>query len=117
MSVVLEQIYRTPNGVQLSQFVKPKHIGVVPPEWRDCTLVRFNWPAYAWPGAYPLMYLTRDAGSLCPVCANANIRLTLGADPQWEIVNSFVNWEDPDCRCDNCGTKVEPAYSTEEEPA
>ncbi|MCP3017432.1 hypothetical protein [Cupriavidus basilensis] len=115
MSVMIEQIFRTPQGAQISQLVKPSQIGVVPPEWRDCRLVKFHWPTCVWPGAYPLVYLTKDAGALCPECANTNVRLTLGADPQWEIVGSFINWEDPACYCDNCSQRVEPAYNTEEE--
>lgn len=115
MSVMIEQIFRTPQGAEISQFVKPSQIGVVPPEWRDCRLVKFHWPAYVWPGAYPIVYLTKDASALCPDCANNHLTQTLLDDPQWAIVGSYVNYEDQACYCDQCNRRVEPAYSTEEE--
>lgn len=117
MSLLIEQIFRTPTGAHVSELVKPSKIGVVPPEWRDCTLERFNWPTFAWPGGYPLVYMTRDAGVLCPACANDNIKYTLGDDPQWSIVGSAINYEDPDCTCDHCNKVIEPAYDIEKEPA
>src|SRR5437899_2447381 len=27
-------------------------------------------PAYAWPGGYPIVYMAKDNGILCPKCAN-----------------------------------------------
>ena len=29
-----------------------------------------QYPAYAWPGGYPVYYVTADSGVLCPKCAN-----------------------------------------------
>ena len=77
-----------------------------------------HFPAYAWPGGYPLHYLTRDGGTLCTTCANANSRLQRDPecpdDHQWEIVGSDILWEttadDPAPTCDHCGAEIESAY-------
>lgn len=68
------------------------------------------WDSYAWPGGYPIYHLTQDGGILCPDCANENLALTHGDDPQWKIVHSDVNWEDENCNCDNCYKPIESAY-------
>lgn len=74
-----------------------------------------RWPAYAWPGGYPIYYVTVDGGVLCPKCANENLAETTNADPdtldeQWAIQGNDVNWEDEDLICDNCNQKIESAY-------
>jgi hypothetical protein len=77
--------------------------------------IRREWPSFAWPGGYPLYYFTKDNGILCPKCANENLKLTLGNDPQWQIVDCDINYEDPDTTCDNCWKNIESAYSDDEE--
>lgn len=76
-------------------------------------------PARAWPGAYPLHYITADDGRLCPACANGQrgseaTRPTLDPacpdDRQWIVVAADVNWESPDLQCDHCGILLMPAY-------
>ncbi len=109
----IEQKFVAPNGVRLSQLVALSRIGYHPPEWRDCKLEKFAWPAYAWPGGYPIFYQTGDHGVLCPVCANLNLPLTLLDDPQWQIVAADVNWEDHHLYCDHCSNKVPSAYGEE----
>lgn len=74
--------------------------------------LRREWPKYAWPGGYPLYYITRDAGLLCATCANKNLKLTLGDDPQWQIEEVEVNYEDF-MTCDNCNTQIEAAYDVD----
>lgn len=76
--------------------------------------IRRSWPAYAWPGGYPIYYVTEDAGLLCSDCANKNLKLTLGDDPQWKIVAADINYEDF-LTCGNCSTIIESAYGAEEE--
>ena len=71
------------------------------------------WPAHAWPGGYPLVYVTADGGRLCPHCANDNLQLTLDGEPEWAIVHSYINWEDRHLRCDHCGEPIAPAYGAE----
>lgn len=85
--------------------------------------------AFAWPGGYPLYYLTQDCAVLCPDCVNREIhlihsarpvrdkrgRLERSADPQWNVVGFDVNWEDADCQCENCNGRIESAYGADED--
>jgi hypothetical protein len=65
-------------------------------------LVRKEWDKVAWPGMYPLFYVTKDNGCLCPKCANDNLELTLNGDPQWKIEQVDINYEEVSLYCDNC---------------
>lgn len=84
-------------------------------EWDKIKPIRREWTAYAWPGGYPLFHLTKDNGILCTKCANENLKLTLGDDPQWQIIHSEINYTDKDLYCDNCYEKIESAYGEEVE--
>lgn len=85
------------------------------------TLVRKMWPRVVWPGLYPLYYRTVDGGCFCPKCANENIELTLGDDPQWKIEEVDANMESTTLFCNNCyefipnsNGDVEPDVPTED---
>lgn len=71
-----------------------------------------EWPRWAWPGGYPIFYITADDGVLCSKCANNNITLTSDrdGDDQWRIVAADINYEDTSLHCDNCNELVESAY-------
>jgi hypothetical protein len=75
---------------------------------------------YAWPGGYPMFYVTKDNGVLCPKCANDNSALCLATpdsedfDPQWALVDFGVNWEDTDLYCDHCNKRIESAYAEDD---
>ena len=72
---------------------------------------------WAWPGGYPVFYVCRDSGVLCPDCAREAEKEGLTGDeydPQWNIVAAEVNWEDPELFCDNCGGRIESAYAEDE---
>jgi hypothetical protein len=88
--------------------------------------------AYAWPGGYPLYYLTEDCAALCPECVNREIDLIDQAkphlvqwsngrtwmrsdDPKWNIVAVMVNWEDASMYCDHCNRPIESAYGEDED--
>lgn len=72
---------------------------------------------YAWPGGYPLFYVTKDSGVLCPTCANENAELCKDKDdPQWYIVATDANWEDPDLYCDHCNKRIESTYAEDDAP-
>jgi hypothetical protein len=60
-------------------------------------------PAYAWPGGYPITYLTRDGLEICPNCANQEET----SDP---VTDGDVYWEGPTITCDDCGREIESAY-------
>lgn len=66
-------------------------------------------PSYAWPGGYPLFYLDKEGNVLCPSCANREI------DQAQEVIAQDVNWEDPSLFCDDCSTRIQSAYSDDEE--
>lgn len=61
-------------------------------------------PAYAWPGGYPMLYVTRDGLAVCPTCANRDSSDLLGYD---------VNWEDADAQCDDCNAAIPSAYGAD----
>ena len=61
-----------------------------------------EYPAYAWPGGYPMYYVTCDGDVLCPDCANKakeDVKI-------WDIY-----FEGPDMVCDGCqDVEIEAAY-------
>ena len=63
-------------------------------------------PSYAWPGGYPLFYITKRNAVLCPGehCAQQE-------DPEDPIVATEVNYENPHLYCDACGECIESAYA------
>lgn len=70
--------------------------------------------SYSQLGMYPLYYITKDGGVLCPECArNAEAEgLTKDPDdPQWFIVAADVNYEDASLYCDNCDDRIPSAYA------
>ena len=71
-------------------------------------------PAYAWPGGYPMYYLARDNGVLCPACANG---YTEGRDTkeQLEPVEADINYEDASLFCEHCNKRIESAYAEDEQ--
>jgi hypothetical protein len=71
-------------------------------------------PAYAWPGGYPLYYLAKDNGVLCPKCAN-EFTPDRDNDEQLEPVAYDVNWEDDSLYCEHCNARIESAYGEESE--
>lgn len=60
-------------------------------------------PAHAWPGCYPLAYLTESGLTVCPTCAN-------DSDTSDPVVAQFVRWEGSVEPCDDCGRDMESAY-------
>jgi len=73
-------------------------------------LVNGNLPAYAWPGGYPMFYLAKDNGVLCPKCAN-EFNPERDNDSQLEPVAYDVNYEDASLFCEHCNTRIESAYN------
>lgn len=68
--------------------------------------------SYAFPGGYPLYYLCKDSGVICPSCVNSNLDLIVDKDDaQWYIVAADVNYEDTDLTCDHCHKPIEAAYT------
>lgn len=80
-----------------------------------------KFPAFAWPGGYPIIYLMEDNEVICPDCANQEDAYAdedpapEDPDPQWHIVAADVYWEGPDLYCANCNKPIESAYGDPEE--
>lgn len=74
--------------------------------------------SYAWPGGYPIYYICKDSGVLCPKCANSKeckeALEDCPDDAQWLIVAAGINYEDPDLYCDHCSERIESAYAEDE---
>jgi hypothetical protein len=71
-------------------------------------------PAYSDLGGYPIFYVVKDGGVLCPACANG-ANGSLAAEPeqedaQWAIVEADIHWEGEAWPCDHCGGDIESAY-------
>ena len=68
--------------------------------------------AYAWPGGYPIYYMTIDA-VLCPDCANGgngSDASETNEDPQWRLVGYAVHYEGAPLQCEHCNAQIESAY-------
>lgn len=62
------------------------------------------FPAYAWPGGYPIVYLSADGSDWCPPCANQT-----DADPA--ITGFYVHEEGAPVVCSGgCGRTIDSAY-------
>ena len=71
--------------------------------------------AYAWPGGYPLYFITSDGAALSFQAAKENGGLiceSIAGDCNdgWQVVAVDVNWENSDLICDHTGEKIESAY-------
>lgn len=71
-------------------------------------------PAFAWPGGYPIVYVTADGAVLCPDCANGGngSEASEDAEPRsgWRLDGYAIHYEGPPEICDHCGAAVESAY-------
>lgn len=87
-----------------------------------------TFPAFAWPGGYPLVYVTRDAEELCPPCANGDNgsiahtgcvghKRCAEDDDEWCIVGVDVHYEGPPILCVHCGKGIESAYGDPDDPS
>lgn len=72
---------------------------------------------YAWPGGYPLYFVTADGAVLSFAAVRERFRevcadmLGMSALAQWRIVGLDVNWENPELFCDHTGARIESAYA------
>ena len=80
---------------------------------------RGRLPSYAWPGGYPIIYVTTDGEVVCPSCANndgdslpfvTDPALSESSDGSDVIVAGDVFYEGPDELCCHCGVVIESAY-------
>lgn len=71
---------------------------------------------YAWPGGYPLFFVTQDGAALSFDAAQAEFRNIVwdhlnDASTGWRIAGQDVNWEDSDLYCDHTGARIPSAYA------
>lgn len=69
---------------------------------KDGRLVKF-----AWPGGYPLIYLTKRSDVLCADCATDLERDRDAYDP---VVGCDVLWEGDPIDCEGCSATIDSAY-------
>jgi hypothetical protein len=71
---------------------------------------------YAWPGGYPIYFITSDGEPLSFDTVKENYREVLYAMKYfqnfsgWYVVAYEVNWEDDNLFCAHSGEKIESAY-------
>lgn len=73
---------------------------------------------YAWPGGYPIYFLTDDGTALSYDAVKENYREVLSAvknndNNGWKVIAADVNWEDGFLYCSHTGDKIESAYGEE----
>ena len=69
----------------------------------------------AWPGGYPLFFLTQDGAALSFEAVNQEIESVQDSinseyNDEWRVVAVDVNWEDENLLCDHTGEKIQSAY-------
>lgn len=69
----------------------------------------------AWPGGYPLFFITSDGSPLSFQSVRENLSAVLWAirhrcDNGWRVVGCDVNWEDEDLACAHSGEQIPSAY-------
>jgi len=74
---------------------------------------------YAWPGGYPLFFITSDGESLSFEAVRDNLRSVIHSmrhksNDGWRVVGCDVNWEDASLYCDHTGKRIGSAYAEEE---
>lgn len=74
---------------------------------------------FAWPGGYPLYFLTSDGAALSFAAARENAREIIAAlntgDKRsgWHVCACEINWEDSSLVCDHSGKPIPSAYGEE----
>jgi hypothetical protein len=71
---------------------------------------------YAWPGGYPMFFLTSDGEALSFAAAKSQRRNVLeaiagGYSDGWRVVGVNVNWENADLTCAHTGEAIGSAYA------
>jgi hypothetical protein len=79
--------------------------------------------AYAWPGGYPIYFVTSDGAALSFGAVRAEWRNVVDAHLRndkgcgWHIAGADINWEDSDLYCDHTGERIESAYDEPDDAA
>ena len=70
---------------------------------------------FAWPGGYPLYFITSDGAALSFESAREEFyqicySIRTGINDGWRVIAVETNYEDPALFCDHSGEKIESAY-------
>lgn len=73
---------------------------------------------YAWPGGYPIYFITSDGAALSFKTAKKEKRNIISAigdrrNDGWRVVAADINWEDNELYDEHTGEKIEAAYGDE----
>ncbi len=71
---------------------------------------------FAWPGGYPLFFITTDGAALSFKAVRENLRLVMDSIKRdlrdgWQVCAVDVNYEDPTLFCDHTGERIPSAYA------
>lgn len=74
---------------------------------------------YAWPGGYPLYFITNDGAALSFDTVKKNFRRIMesikeNASDGWRVSAMDVNWEDPELYDDHTSKRIESAYAEDD---
>jgi hypothetical protein len=74
---------------------------------------------YAWPGGYPLYFVTDDGAALSFKAVRQEWREVVSAHLRgdlrggWHVYAVDANWEDADLYCEHTGEQIECAYGVD----
>jgi hypothetical protein len=77
---------------------------------------------WAWPGGYPLYFITSDGAALSFDAVRSEYRQVINSirhrlNDGWRVVAVDINYEDSGLYCDNTGQRIQSAYGDDEEIA
>ena len=81
---------------------------------------QLRYGPYAWPGGYPIYFVTSDGAVLSFAAVRAEWRNVVDAHLRnntqcgWHIAAADINWEDSDLFCDHTGERIESAYAEDD---
>ena len=73
-----------------------------------------KFPAFAWPGGYTIIYVTREGDILCADCMNDPGAADLGNDSA-RVIGVDTYDDGPPDRCANCNAEIESSYGDPDE--
>lgn len=73
---------------------------------------------YAWPGGYPIYFITDDGAALAFDTVKKNFKRIASSVKNkdrdgWRVVAADINWENGDLTDDHTGKRIESAYAEE----
>ena len=82
---------------------------------------QIEYGAYAFPGGYPVFFITYDGEALSFDSAKANQSLiteaieTADNSGGWRVIGCEINWEDATLTCAHSNKRIESAYGETED--